>query len=468
MSEQILKTINIADIIIKDRQRKFFDPTYIEDLAQSISKRGLLQPIRVIDQQDGKLYLISGECRIKAHVYLGKSEIPAIIVASDDVTDPTMDEISENNDRKEFSILEKLQTAEYIRSTIPENRGRKVKVVDLPIDKKTGKSTTISGDIFEFVARKAGFSGGYTYLRAKKAAEDAIPEVVDAMDKGLITIGRAHAISQSPKKNQLTKLNEAIKDPDSLSEELTASENARRTLKRKVKKGVPLTRTRRPEHRIIRVAPDWRDEVLADIYNIPIDDFAAPDLAIVVIECDAEYIPCASDCLDKWGFEFCDMITVWNPAAEQDINLYTKNRTHHIIIGRRINNPDPTEVLRLSKVVKVAPVLVRHTQPLSASLIHIIEDIFPDAKADKRIDMTSTDPRKGWIIWKNTYGSIDAVIHPETYQPAPADPVGAGLAPAPDPTDPEPSEFQEEHFHSDPPDDDEPVDIEPKREIKMF
>lgn len=49
-----------------NRQRKQFDPNYIQELAASIADCGLIHPINIRRADDGLLDLVAGECRIKA------------------------------------------------------------------------------------------------------------------------------------------------------------------------------------------------------------------------------------------------------------------------------------------------------------------------------------------------------------------------------------------------------------------
>jgi ParB family transcriptional regulator, chromosome partitioning protein len=58
--------------------RKHFDETALEELSQSIAEHGLLQPIVVMEKEDGYL-LIAGERRLRAHKLANITHIKAII-----------------------------------------------------------------------------------------------------------------------------------------------------------------------------------------------------------------------------------------------------------------------------------------------------------------------------------------------------------------------------------------------------
>lgn len=83
--------------------RQHVDPTALQELAASIERHGLIQPITVQRQADGDHYLlVAGERRYRAHALLGREEILAI------VTSGAADEIAliENIQREGLHPLE--------------------------------------------------------------------------------------------------------------------------------------------------------------------------------------------------------------------------------------------------------------------------------------------------------------------------------------------------------------------------
>ena len=67
-----------------DQPRKHFDKEALEELANSISENGLLQPIIVREYLGGRYQIIAGERRFRASKIAGLSEIPVIIMDKDD------------------------------------------------------------------------------------------------------------------------------------------------------------------------------------------------------------------------------------------------------------------------------------------------------------------------------------------------------------------------------------------------
>jgi len=86
-----------------DQPRRQLDPKGLEELAASIRRHGLIQPITVKRQGDGDRYLlVAGERRYRAHELLGAEDILAVVTTGDP------DEISliENVQREDLHPLE--------------------------------------------------------------------------------------------------------------------------------------------------------------------------------------------------------------------------------------------------------------------------------------------------------------------------------------------------------------------------
>ena len=85
-----------------DQPRRHFDEEALRELAQSIERHGLKQPVLVHDLGDGDYQLVAGERRLRACTLLGRSTIFAII------TDGDPDELAliENIQRVDLDALE--------------------------------------------------------------------------------------------------------------------------------------------------------------------------------------------------------------------------------------------------------------------------------------------------------------------------------------------------------------------------
>jgi len=86
--------------------RKHFDEVALNELSQSIKEHGLLQPIVVIEKEDGYL-LIAGERRLRAHK-LAKIETVKAIIADAGIDDIKLRELAllENIQRENLNAIE--------------------------------------------------------------------------------------------------------------------------------------------------------------------------------------------------------------------------------------------------------------------------------------------------------------------------------------------------------------------------
>lgn len=111
-----LDTVLISRIRTNPRQpRMKFDPARIEELKQSISENGVIQPVTV-RRADGGFELISGERRLRAVTELGIERIPAYVVDVD--SDEKMLEMAlvENIQREDLNPVELAQAYEQLQA----------------------------------------------------------------------------------------------------------------------------------------------------------------------------------------------------------------------------------------------------------------------------------------------------------------------------------------------------------------
>lgn len=174
--------MKITDIVIGERFRK--DMGDLQALADSIAAEGLLQPVGVTETND----LVFGQRRLRACELLGWTDIPSRVVH---VSSILAGEYAENTLRKDFTVSERVAIAEAVRLELGERRGgdQSAKSDTLPL---TGRKTR------EIAAERAGFGGHTTFAKAKRVIDHGVPELVDAMDSGVISIHAAHAVAALP------------------------------------------------------------------------------------------------------------------------------------------------------------------------------------------------------------------------------------------------------------------------------
>jgi len=63
----------------KNQPRKYFEPTALKELSESIKQHGVIQPIIVNKEQNNRFTIVAGERRFRASIIAGLSTIPAIV-----------------------------------------------------------------------------------------------------------------------------------------------------------------------------------------------------------------------------------------------------------------------------------------------------------------------------------------------------------------------------------------------------
>lgn len=178
-------TLPVASIKVGNRYRQELGD--IPALAQSIQELGLLQPIGV-DKGHG---LIFGERRLRAHQHLGLETIKARIIE----VDTLLAEKAENEIRKDFTASERVAIAKAIEEALGNRQGQRT-------DKVTGELPQFFGEVkgketAQIAAKAAGFGNVETYRQAKTVIKEAIPELVNAVDRGEIAISTAAKLAKA-------------------------------------------------------------------------------------------------------------------------------------------------------------------------------------------------------------------------------------------------------------------------------
>lgn len=133
-SEEAVVDLDLKDIHANPYQpRRTFDQTALKELASSIEKSGVFQPIivRQPDAELNKYEIIAGERRFRASKLAHQTTIPAIVR---DVTEEQMMEVAvlENLQREDLTPLE--EAAAY------DSLMKKLKLTQAEVSKRLGKS----------------------------------------------------------------------------------------------------------------------------------------------------------------------------------------------------------------------------------------------------------------------------------------------------------------------------------------
>lgn len=149
----------------RDQPRKDFDEESIAELAKSIEKHGLIQPIIVRPKANGTYCIVAGERRWRACRMAGLTEVPVIIKEMDD------------RDLMEIALIENLQREDL--NAYEEAAGYKTLI-----------------DTYGLTQEQAAESLG----KSRSAITNALrllslkPEELAALREGVITAGHARAL----------------------------------------------------------------------------------------------------------------------------------------------------------------------------------------------------------------------------------------------------------------------------------
>jgi ParB family chromosome partitioning protein len=119
-----IQEIDVDEITANPYQpRKTFDKEALSELSESIKRNGLLQPIVVLERDEGYL-LVAGERRLRAHKLAGLDTIKAIIA------DVSMDDAK----LRELALIENIQRENLNSMELAHSYDELIKVYDITHD----------------------------------------------------------------------------------------------------------------------------------------------------------------------------------------------------------------------------------------------------------------------------------------------------------------------------------------------
>lgn len=211
--------VRISEINIMQRIRK--DNGDLQELADSIKSRGLINPITLMESNDGYL-LLAGFRRLSAIKMLGQESIDAVIKTPLDAEEQLRIEISENEHRKDFTESEKVEYAEKLRIVHAETIRRKMSVHARDGYKNQGcdrghnpeeDATPQHERTDDELAKLVGFRSGRQLHRATYVAKTR-PDLMNQVDSGKKSVTAAYeearGIDRKAKKRQAMQVAEKL------------------------------------------------------------------------------------------------------------------------------------------------------------------------------------------------------------------------------------------------------------------
>ena len=182
-----------------DQPRQDFDEEELQQLADSISVHGVIQPLTVRQLPSGYYQIIAGERRWRASRIAGLYEVPAVVIEADD------------KKATELALIENLQRSDLN-----------------PVEEALGYQTLMSdyGMTQEETAKSVG--------KSRPAVANALrllqlcPEVLEMLRSGKLTAGHARAVLtlNTPKKQisaaqKITALGLSVRQAELLCKNMT-------------------------------------------------------------------------------------------------------------------------------------------------------------------------------------------------------------------------------------------------------
>lgn len=109
-AESMVRLVSIESLSPNpDQPRKTFSQASLDELAESIRRHGLLQPLLVHEQEAGKYIIIAGERRYRAAQIAGLTQVPVIVRTPNDSDRHLELSLVENIQREDLDPIEEAQ-----------------------------------------------------------------------------------------------------------------------------------------------------------------------------------------------------------------------------------------------------------------------------------------------------------------------------------------------------------------------
>ena len=171
----------------ENQPRKEFDKEKIEELAQSINKNGLIQPLILSKKVDNNYMLVAGERRWRAAQIANLKMIPALLLPED----LDKDEISliENIQRENLKISEEAQAYQRLIEKNKYTHEELAKIVGKSRSHITNLLRILSLDSYFFdLLNKGIISMGHARALIGKKPEDLDEKILSQISSGKISV----------------------------------------------------------------------------------------------------------------------------------------------------------------------------------------------------------------------------------------------------------------------------------------
>lgn len=185
-SVSLLRTLSIGQIEPNPHQpRAEIEPGALAELAQSISAKGVLQPILVRELENGRFELIAGERRWRAAKQAGLSEIPAIVRTEDNAGSLEL-AVIENMAREDLNAIDEARACTALVE--------RCKLSHEQVGKRVGRSRAAVTNLIRLL--------------------ELPDEVLESIERGELSEGHGRAILQASDHEQRRRLAKRVRKED--------------------------------------------------------------------------------------------------------------------------------------------------------------------------------------------------------------------------------------------------------------
>lgn len=216
--------VEIASLRFNERQpRRYFDDEGLAELASSIARRGVLEPVLVRQTPEG-LELIAGERRTRAARLAGLDHIPAIVLEVDDHAALEIS-IMENLQREDLNAVEETEAVlRLLELNLGYDRKQVVGLLQEIYNEERGRTSggafdeTRKNELRELLTRLGRFTPSSFYVN-RVPILDFPRELLDAVRSGRLEFTKAQVIARikNPER-RLELLEAALEEGLSLSQ----------------------------------------------------------------------------------------------------------------------------------------------------------------------------------------------------------------------------------------------------------
>ena len=245
----------------RDQPRKTFERESLEQLAESIQKYGVLQPIIVRPNPtvNDSYEIIAGERRWRASKLCGLDEIPAVVLNGDDLKIAQV-AIIENIQREDLNAVE--EALAY--STLMEN----FSLTQEQVSKQVGKSRSaianllrlldLPEEVLEMLKNDDISTGHARALLSLESEENMVLLAHKIVEKDLSVREVESAVKKINRKGEQTEITDADAVNDTVMTRIHLRELERRSMESLGRK-VKITNT--PKKKIVEIAFDGDDDL---------------------------------------------------------------------------------------------------------------------------------------------------------------------------------------------------------------